>query len=308
MRIITGGAAGKSAAIAAVLLSLPAAASALSATDALGRRVALARPPQRIVSWAPNVTEILFALGLGDRVVGVTSYCNYPPQARKRAKIGTITDPSLEATLAVRPDLVIGSRLNPKPMFLALERAGVPSLAVDARSIGQTLHIIAAIGRITGANSAARRLCSRMRRRIDAVRRVTSALPANRRPLTLVVYDLHPLWTCGAGTFAHEAIEIAGGRNVAADGKGYVTYSVEAVLKKRPQVILVTPMHAGDAEAARRRVLREPAWHSLPAVKNGRVYSVNQDTIDRAGPRIVDAVEQIARLLHPELFRSGKAR
>jgi len=296
------------AAFAALLLAVPAAASTLSATDALGRRVTLEKPPQRIVSWAPNVTEILFALGLRDKVVGVTRYCNFPPEARSRTKIGSITEPSLEATLALRPDLVIGSRLNPKPAFQALDRAGVPSLAVEARSISQTFNVIASIGSITGANGAAKTLCDDMRRRMDAVRRRTRRLPANSRPLTLVAYEVRPLWTCGADTFPHEALTIAGGRNLAADASGYVTYPVEAVLKKRPQVILVTPMSADDAPAAKQRVLRESAWASLPAVKNRRVYAVNQDMIDRAGPRIVDAIEEIALLLHPELFRSAKAR
>jgi len=291
-----------------LICALPVAASSLTATDALGRRVALEKPPERIVSWAPNVTEILFALRLGDRVVGVTRYCDFPPEARTRASIGDITSPSLEATLALRPDLVIGSRLNPKPMFQALDRAKVPSFAVDARSIGQTLDVIAAIGRMTGANKAAAALGADIRKRIAAVQRLTRGLPASRRPLTLVVYDLRPLWTCGANTFPDETIRIAGGRNLAADVSGYVTYAIEEALKKKPQVIIVTPMRADDAAAARQRVLREPAWAVLPAVKSGRVYAVNQDTIDRAGPRIVDAIEEMARLLHPELFRSGKAR
>jgi iron complex transport system substrate-binding protein len=289
--------------------SARAAAGGVSASDSLGRRLVLAEKPERIVSWAPNVTEILFALGLGDKVVGVTSYCDFPPQARRLPKIGSITAPDLERTLALSPDLVIGSRLNPKSLFHSLERLGTPCFAIEApQNIEGVFGIIEAIGTITGSSKRAAALNRAMHLRLDRLRRVTAALPASRRPSVLLVYQLDPLWTAGSGTFADEAVRIGGGTNAAADIKGYSAYPLESVLAKRPQVILVTPMQASGAAAARRRVLGYPPFKGLPAVVRRRVYPVNPDLIDRAGPRVIQGVEEIARALHPELFARASAK
>ena len=285
------------------------AAGGVSATDSLGRQIVLAKKPERIVSWAPNVTEILFALGLGAKVVGVTSYCDFPRQARALPKIGSITAPDLERTLALSPDLVIGSRLNPKSLFHSLDRLGTPSFAVEApKNIEVVFGIIEAIGKITGSSKRAAALNRAMRLRLDGLRRLTAALPAGRRPSVLLIYQLDPLWTAGSGTFADEEVRIAGGTNAAADIKGYSAYPLESVLAKRPQVILVTPMQASGAAAARRRVLGYPPFNGLPAVAQGRVYPINPDLIDRAGPRVIQGVEEIARALHPELFKGASVR
>jgi len=298
----------------AVLLSLTldpcfAAEKGLRVTDSLGRTVVLSRPPKRIISWAPNVTEILFALGLGSRVVGVTSYCDFPAGAGRLPKVGSITAPDMERTLALHPDIVIGSRLNPAALFHSLHDFGIRSFAVDApEDIGGLFAIIEAIGRITGSSEKATALNRSMRLRIERIRRLTTGLAASRRPSSLLIYQLDPLWTAGSDTFADEAIRIAGGANAAADVRGYSKYSLETVLARAPQVILVTPMNASDAPAARRRVMSYGPFRKLPAVRQGRVYAVNPDWIDRAGPRIILGVEQIARLLHPEIFERPRAR
>jgi len=296
--------------LAAVLAGpVAAAAHGLSAGDSLGRRVVLAKPPQRIVSWAPNVTEILFALGLGSKVAGVTSYCDFPPQARRLSKIGSITAPDLERTLALKPDLVIGSRLNPRSLLRSLESLGAPCFAVDApKTIEGVFGIIEAIGKITGSSRQAAALNRRMRQRLDRLQRLTADLPGSRRPSVLLIYQLDPLWTAGSGTFADEAVRIAGGSNAAAEIKGYSAYPLESVLATRPQVILVTPMQASGAAAARQRALAYPPFKGLPAVVHGRVYPINPDLIDRAGPRVIQGVEEIARALHPELFKGASAR
>jgi iron complex transport system substrate-binding protein len=286
-----------------------AAAKDLRATDSLGRTVVLSRPPKRIVSWAPNITEILFALGLGSRAVGVTSYCDFPAQAERLPKVGSITAPDVERTLALHPDIIIGSRLNPAALYRFLEDFGIRSFAVDApETIEGVFAIIEAIGKITGSSDKAAALNRSMGSRLDRIRSLTKRLPASQRPSTLLIYQLDPLWTAGSDTFADEAIRIAGGTNAAADVRGYAKYSLETVLARAPQVILVTPMKASDAPAARRRVMSYAPFRKLPAVRQGRVYAVNPDWIDRAGPRLILGVEQIARLLHPEIFKRARAR
>jgi iron complex transport system substrate-binding protein len=268
--------------------------------DALGRRVTVRAVPSRIVSLAPAMTEILFALGLDRQIVGVTQYCNYPAAARSKARVGGIVNPSVERVLAQQPQLVLGMRLNPKPVLSALVKAGVPTYAAEPRSVADVMRTIAAIGALTGRRAAAARLVARLESRLRAVESRVRGLP---RPSAIMVYQEAPLWVAGAATFPDEAIRLAGGRNAASDIKGYKQYDVEMLLARDPQVIFLTSMDSRNHAARVQAFAERPSMRKLSAVRRGRVFMVNADLVDRAGPRIVAGIEQIAARLHPQALQ-----
>lgn len=278
---------------------LPAEAFPLTVRDDLGNQVTVRARPRRIVSLAPAMTEILFALDLGDQIAGVTEYCDYPPAARKKPKVGGIVNPSVERILAQRPDLVIGMRLNPKPVLRALANAGVATYAAEPRSVEEVMATVETAGALTGQRDEAERLVKNLRERLDAVRRAVQGLP---RPTVMLLYSQDPLWVAGAGTFPDRAIQLAGGRNAAGDVTGYKQYDAEMLLARDPDVILLTSMKGGKENAQLRAFVERPSVRDLSAVRESRVYVINADTVDRAGPRIVEGVEQIAEKLHPQRF------
>jgi iron complex transport system substrate-binding protein len=309
---VASSAAGRVALIAALTsltLCCAGVASARSAfpvtvRDALGNTVTVRAEPRRIVSLAPAMTEVMFALGLDKRIVGVTEYCDYPPAARVKPKIGGIVNPSVERILAQQPDLVIGMRLNPKPVLRSLARAGVPTFAAEPRSIEDVLATISTVGALTGAAGAARNLTREMRARLQAVQKMLQGRP---RPTVALLYSDNPLWIAGAATFPDHVIRLAGGRNAAADIKGYKQYNVETLLARNPDVIFLTSMKGGNDAAHVREFARRPSMRALSAVKRNRVYVIDADLVDRAGPRIVDGVAEMAAKLHPEMSRNHES-
>jgi len=269
----------------------------VSAVDGRGRRIALPAPPRRIVSLGPSLTEILFALGLGRRLVGVTSQCTYPPEARRLPTVGDHRT-SIERVVALRPDLVVaGTTLN-SLAIRQLERLRIPVFAVDPASLEETHQAILAIGAVTGARTRARAVVAEMRAQEQRV--AARVARARGRPRVLVVLQAEPLWVAGAGNFMDELVVLAGGENVGrAAGRRYQALSPERVVALRPEVILAPP---SDVDALRRR----PGWTGVPAVRQGRVLAFPADTFARPGPRLPHALEQVARLLHPAVF--GEAR
>src|SRR5439155_23682367 len=231
--------------------------------DDLNRQVVLPSVPQRIVSLAPSITEILFAIGLGERVVGVTQYCDYPPEAQAKPKVG-YTHPSLEAIVALQPDLVLAPRELLRADALGkLEQLEIPTYVLDAQTVDSILAHIQTLGRILGAQTAADELTGRMRRRIEDIRVRTSSLPRLR---VLYVLNSEPLITVGPGSFIHQLIELAGGSNIAARAQvAYPRLSMEAVLKEDPELILFP---TGRAEGiARGEEEGWQPWTTLSAIK-----------------------------------------
>lgn len=268
--------------------------------DALGHVVHLARPPRRIVSWAPNATEVLFALGLGDRVVGVTRYCDFPPEAKRKPKVGSVIAPSVERTLALRPDLVIAARLNDRRAIEGARRGGLPVFAIDPTSLADVYRAILSVGQLTNTTRRAKRVVGDMKRRVTAVRSQSIALQAKGRPRVLFIYQLNPIWTAGRGTFPDEIVRLAGGENAARSVSGFAAFSSEALVASGPDVLLVTEMGPGDT----RRVLSHPALSKLRAVRERQVYPVDPDILSRAGPRLADAVQIVSEILR----ESSKSR
>jgi iron complex transport system substrate-binding protein len=270
-------------------------------TDAQGASVTIVRQPQRIVSLAPTVTEILFALGLGDRVVAVTDQCNCPPQASKLPRVGGWFTPSLEKTLAAKPDLVVASRGNPQQFLAALRRSGVPLFAVDPRTLSDIYTEIQHIAQLTGAQQAAARLIGGMRERLAAVAGALRDVPAPKRPTAFIFLQTSPIWTAGSGTFQDDAIRAAGARNIAASKRGFSPFGVESLLAADPDFLLLSTM-AGDPDRMKREVLANPVYRRLSAARKGRMILLEADEIMRPGPRLVNAVEAMARAFYPTRF------
>lgn len=266
--------------------------------------ISFAAPPQRIVSTAPSITEMLYALGLGDKVVGVTKYCRYPPEARLKPKIGDYTSPNLEAIAALKPDLVI---IQTNPIHLA-ERLAVlrlTSLEVNQENIADLYHSITVVGNATGAQAAAARLNQSIQAKLAAVRQRVASQPRTRVMFVIgrTPNRLDGLIVVGSASYLNEIIQLAGGENVFRDAKAaYPSVGLEEVLARNPQVVVdMGDMSdtVGVTEEHKREVVN--LWqrlNTLDAVKRHRVYAVASDIFVVPGPRVVNAAEEFARMLH----------
>lgn len=270
--------------------------------DDLGRQVTLQSKPERIISVAPSHTEILFALGAGNRVVGVTTYCNYPEEAQSREKIGGFSSPSLEKIITLRPDLVLVYDKQ-QTLIQGLDNAGVPVMAFSPESINETMATIKLIGQATGTNDAASTLNADLQKRIDAVAARVRTIPETQK--LRVYYELwyEPLMSAGPDTLAGDLIEKAGGKSITADAReDYPEFSEEVILSRDPQVMLHTYGHDSKDVPDAAIIAQRPGWSELSFVKTSRIYSLDADLFDRSGPRAVDALELIAQKLYPDLF------
>jgi cobalamin transport system substrate-binding protein len=255
------------------------------------------RVPQPVVSLAPSVTETLFALGFGDRLVGVTTSCDYPAEALKIPKIGGFMSPSLETIAAKRPDVVIGvSSATDPAKTREMERLGLKVTLISLASVNDILNSIKSIARLLGSPQAGEKLVHRINLQMDRVK--ARVAPAPRRS-TLLLVGLRPLIAVGGKNFIDELITLAGGKNIAGDAaQPWLNLPDEYVVAKAPQVIIEAGMGSERDQAAKH-------WadlKSIPAVQQGRVYRYPSDKILRPGPRIGEGLEEIARLVHPECF------
>ena len=268
--------------------------------DGAGREVGVPLEPRRIVSLAPSVTEMLFALSAGGRVVGITDFCDYPREAAGLPRIGGLIHPDLERIMALRPDLAIASTAgNYLEDAERLERLGVPVYTAASGSIEQTLQSFLSVGELLGMGPQARRLVEALRGRLAAVQKAAAARP---RTPTLYVIEPDPLVVPGRGTFLEEALAVAGADLVTREAvSGWAQFDLERVVELRPQVILTASANAAWAATAGTR----PIWKELPAVREGRVYVIS-DSIQHPGPRLVDGVEEVAALLSGEKEPGGR--
>jgi iron complex transport system substrate-binding protein len=266
--------------------------------DSLGRKVEVPAAPERIVSLAPSITEIIYFLGLGDRLVGVTKFSYFPEQARGKPNVGAYTDINIEKVITLDPDLVIATADgNKREDIELLNRAGIPVYVVNPRRVHQILDAIERIGGICGIAHRARERVGSLQMRVT---RVKEAVKAGNRPLVLLVINAKPLMSVNRRTTHHDLIELAGGRNLAADQPiTYPRLNLEEVIRRGPEVIIISSMERrGEHEKIRRQWFR---WTAIPAVQNRRVHVINSDLIDRAAPRIVKGLEEMAKLIHPEI-------
>lgn len=290
--------------VALLFLAMACAPEPLPGTfvDDLGRTVDIEKVPQRIVSLAPSNTEILFALGLEDKLVGVTEFANYPEAAKAKPKIGGFTSVDIERVVSLEPDLVLATNIHEGTVIPALEEVGLTVLALAPKTLDRVLANIILVGEITGKSQEATRLVTSLEERIKAITDKTKALAEAERPRVLYLTWHDPLWTAGLGTLEDELINKAGGENIAHDLTRYKTIDLETVIHRNPQVIIVITGHGEAKDLPFYYVKSEPRLGATEAVMAGRVHQIDADIFVRPTPRMVDGLEQLAKFIHPELF------
>jgi iron complex transport system substrate-binding protein len=285
--------------LAVVLAILVAEVAAFTVRDMQGREIVLAAPPQRIVSLVPSATEMIFALGGEDRLVGRTDFCDYPAAARAKKSVGGMINPSLETIVALKPDLVVvTSSGNREETFQQLTRLRIPVYQVAAERITEVKDVARHLAALTGRDAAVAPLLEAIDRRVAAVR---EAVRPFARPRVLYVLWPDPLIVPGRRALVTDLIDIAGGDSLtAADADDYPRYSLEAAVAKSPEIIVLANHGNKSGPIA---IDRWKRLTSLPAIKTGRIHSVDGNLMHRYGPRVLDGLDQLARAIHPEAFR-----
>lgn len=267
-------------------------------TDDAGRNVTLPARVERVITLAPNLTEIVFAIGAGDRVVGNTSYCDYPPEARNVAKVGDTLHPSLERIIALRPQVVLVSTASQLEVFTQqLQSQNIAVFVTDPHDLEGVFKSIEQIGRMLDHEQQAQDLVRKLRDRTNAVETAVKQSPPVR-----VFYQLsaQPLYTAGRDAFVTDLMRRAGADSVTGHVPGaWPTYSNESALAAKPEAIILA---TGGSMGATNAIVAE-ALRNSPAVQTGRVYKINDDHLTRPGPRAVDGLEEMAHALHPEVFK-----
>jgi iron complex transport system substrate-binding protein len=269
-------------------------------TDSMGRAVELPRRINRIVSLAPANTEMLFAVGAGDKVVGVDEYSNYPAAAAKLPKVGGFLDVNVEAVVGLKPDMVVVSSMHKQPVA-QLEQLGIKCFVVEPRNITQVYSSIELLGSLVGREADAKRVVDGIKATIADVARKTSTVSQRK----LVFYEVwgDPLQSAGPNTYIHEIIVLAGGRNLTADtAEDYPLIGYEVVVARDPDVI-VYPTYHGSVDLTAEGLSARPGWSGIKAVRNNALHGIDADLTSRGGPRIGEAVAALAKLLYPDLFR-----
>ncbi len=270
--------------------------------DDLDRKLYLAKPPKRIVSLAPSITEILFAIGAEEEIVGVTDFCNYPPAALEKPKVG-YSQPNLEVLVGLEPQLVLAPPSFLRADLLAkLDQLKIPTFILESKTVEGIFAHIQLLGRMVGRASEANAFTATMRKRVADL---TKRVDGRPRPTLLYVLNSEPLITVGPGSFIHHVIEMAGGRNAAERATApYPRLTIEEVLIQNPEILLFpVGEYEGIPQAEQDQWRR---WNSLRAVQDGKLFQVQSDLLNRPGPRVVEGLRQLMKLLHPELSLEEK--
>lgn len=269
--------------------------------DQAGRELVIQKVPERIISLSPSNTEIIFALGLGDRVVGVTDYCTYPPQAKDKPKIGGFSEPNMEKIIALEPDLILLGSIH-KEELIRLEEFGIPALVLEPHFLEEIYEALELVAVATGADAEFERLSAEMKGRIGAVEEKLASLEEEEKVRVFFEVYSDPLMSAGNQAVINEIIFLAGGINIFRDiDSTYPVVSAEAVVKRDPQVILFPNFH-GTEQFIDGMLQERAGWGKIAAVENERVHFVEDDVFSRPGPRVVEAIENAARLFYPHLF------
>ena len=295
--------------IISFLVTLVAALMPLQETvvyDDLNTPFTLTATPQRIVSLAPNVTEILFALGLGDRVVGVTRYCDYPVEALKKEKIGGMVDPNLEKIQSLRPDLIVAFRGNPLGVLNKLRNLHFPVFVLNlGSSLDGLFETIEKTGRVTRVEKEAKLLADGLREKRQAVRLALRGI-SNRPKVFLSVYG-QGLWTCGEESYLNDLLVQAGGVNIAGKIKRrWLQLNREQLIHENPDVIIIMAKGKEPFSQAGGSLRADPRLKDVRAVKENNIHWLDENVAGRFGPRLIDALDTVARIIHPEIFEDRR--
>lgn len=297
---VTAGCGGRPAATRGDLpgVAQPQARYPLVVTDGLGRQVTINARPERVLSFAPSNTETLYGLGLGDRIVGVDQFSDFPAEVAGKPKAGGVTDPNYERIAELAPDLVFTIGIG-DDVIKRFEELGMTVVVVQPKTLAETVDSVRFIGRIMDADDAAAELAADMESDIAAIKDRVKDLTDDQRPRVFYEVWPDPLMTAGPGSFINDLIAAAGGRNIAANSdQAWAQFSLEAVVAGDPEVIITTfPGTIDDLKANARS-----GWQDLTAVRQGRVALIDQNLVSRPGPRLVDALEIFAQAIHPDRF------
>ncbi|WP_077369966.1 ABC transporter substrate-binding protein [Anaerosalibacter sp. Marseille-P3206] len=266
--------------------------------DQFGNTVTFEKMPESIVSLAPSHTEILFSLGLEDKIVGVTEFCDYPEEAKTKEKVGSFTGVNIEKIIELNPDLVVEYGPGDEEVNKSLREAGINVLCYEPESIDSVIDVIEKLGEITDTTGQAETVVNEMNNKKEEI--VNKVKDSEK---VKVFYEIwhDPLMAAGPGSFMDELINLAGGENIAADAEGdYPQFDLEQLIERDPEVYLA----AEDSEEKTVESIKtRPGFENISAVKNGKVYLLEPNIVSRPGPRIVEALEMVAKAIHPELFK-----
>ena len=277
--------------------------SAKAYIDDAGRRMYFAKPPVRIVSLAPSITEMLFAMEAGEQLVGVTDFCDYPPEALKKPKVG-YSNPNLETLVALQPDLIIAPNDFLKPdVIVKLEQLKIPVFILADQNVEGIFVHIQTLGRIVGHSSKADTVAMQLRQQVSVIQQRIKGMAPVRM---LYVLNSQPLITVGPGSFIDQVIRMAGGGNVAAkSATPYPRLSMEAVLQEDPEVLVFPVGKAEGISESEQQTWRQ--WFTMTAVKQGRLHQISADWLNRPGPRIARGLAALAEILHPDSPSGSRA-
>jgi iron complex transport system substrate-binding protein len=268
-------------------------------TDEIGRTIRIPQKIHRIVSLAPNLTETIFALGLQDRLVGDTDYCDFPPEAQQKSKVGGAINPSLEAIAALHPDLVLVTKnLNRLETVQALADIGIPSYATDPHTVNAIIASITHLADLLGESESGSALAADLEHQLSVLRERVASLPPRR---VLFIVWTEPLISIGKDTFIADALRQAGAVSVIDSSQNWPQVNLEEVVRLQPEFLIFVESHSGAPPHSADALADVPGWRLLNAVRNRR-YATISDAINRPAPRLVSAVQDLARQLHPEAF------
>ena len=276
-----------------------AAAQFRDVVDEAGRAVRIPQPVLRIVSLAPSLTETIYALGIQDRLAGDTDYCDYPPEAQKKPKVGGALNPSLEEIAALHPDLVLATKgLNRLDTVLALQTLNIPAYATDPHTVDQIISSTLRLADILGVPDTGATLAADLRHRLDDLEQRLINVPPRR--VLFVVWD-EPLISVGKDTFIADALRHAGALSIVESTQSWPQMSLEEVVRQQPDFLVFAESHSPTGSVDLDALASRPGWRGLEAVRHRR-FAVVSEAVNRPAPRIVSAIEDLARQLHPEAF------
>ncbi len=258
--------------------------------------------PKRIISLAPSNTEILFTLGLDEKIVGVTEFCNYPEKAKEKETIGDFFNPNIEAIIDKEPDLVVATGGIQENLAIRLEALGTNIIVIDPKTVNEVIESIELIGEITGAKEEAEKIVTDMRQDLELVQGKVEGIPEDERPLVFfeIWWDPSYFMTVGPNTLINELLQLAGGQNVAGDAVDeYPIFSLETLLDRDPEVIIL----AYHSTAGPKLPGERDTWQTISAVKSGRIHRVSdEDMVMQPVPRITQALKELVEFIHPGLI------
>lgn len=273
----------------------------ITVSDDTGRSLTIDKKPEKIVSLAPSNTEILYALGLGGKVVGNTEYCDYPEEAKDVEKVGGFSDPNIEKIVSLEPDLVLGTTMHEKHVA-DMEKLGLKVVLINATNIDGVMKDVELVGQITGQTQEAETVVSDMQEKVSGVQTALKDLADDKKVKVFYLMWDDPITTVGSNTLISDVLITAGGVNVAADAEqDYPNYSLEVLVTKNPDAIVYTKMGSGTGLNPD-TIKSKSGWEAISAVKNDRIYSIDDNLMSRPGPRIVDGLIETAKVLYPGRF------